>query len=68
MPVSFLTGIFFMIMLVITFVVIAAQHQTRPEDESHSRQNGGVPKQVGRPGVHRPGNRPADFARRGGGR
>lgn len=30
------------------FGAVAAQHRARPEDESHCRQNGGIPKQVGR--------------------
>lgn len=30
------------------FWAVAAQHRTRPEDESHCLQNGGIPKQVGR--------------------
>lgn len=30
------------------FGAVAAQHRTRPEDERHCRQNGGIPKQVGR--------------------
>ena len=41
-------ALIFILMLAFYFLAVAVQHRIRPEDESHCRQNGGIPKQVGR--------------------
>jgi len=42
-------AVMFIVMLALYFFgAMAAQHRARPEDESHCRQNGGIPKQAGR--------------------